>query len=84
MCFIHFDRIVMNRQASYKIFISPNKHLCFSVIDKKTFFFEVFVGKSVDAEKFGSAKLKIDRENTVVNDACLVSFAISRDNNYRM
>jgi hypothetical protein len=45
--------------------------------------FEVLIGQSIGAKQFGSAHLEIDGINSVVNDAALVGFAVSRLDSYR-
>jgi hypothetical protein len=44
---------------------------------------EVLVGKAICPQEFGSAHLKIDRVNAVVDDAALVGLAVAGLNRYR-
>jgi hypothetical protein len=44
---------------------------------------EVFVGKAIGAQQFGSAHLEIDGINAVVDDAALVCLAVTRLDDYR-
>jgi len=68
--------VIMRRSAVFDVQLGDD-HI-------ETFFFEVFVGKAVDAEQFRSSQLKINRKNAVMDDAGLVGFAVSWDDSYRV